>query len=204
MTRASPRAPSRTLPLLAAAALVAACGPRAFTRGAYEDPNTIELLSDQFNENDLQLIARKMTGSLLGAPAVQGLPGRPVLVVGRVRNKTSEHIDTESLADKVRVELQRSGRFAFADAAAREQIAAEYDYQQSGMVAKETAKGPGAQVGADYVLTGQIASIVQEVGADKVVYYKMTMQLTDLRTGLITWTDEKELRKKFRKQSVGW
>jgi uncharacterized protein (TIGR02722 family) len=203
MPRASSRAVSR-LTLLAAAALAAACGPRAYSHGAYEDPNTIELLSDQFNENDLQLIAKKMTGSLLGAPAVQAMTGQPVLVVGRVRNKTSEHIDTESLADKVRVELQRAGRFAFTDQAAREQIAAEYDYQQSGMVAKDTAKGPGGQVGADYILTGQIASIVQEVGADKVVYYKMTMQLTNLRTGLITWTDEKELRKKFRKRSVGW
>lgn len=194
----------RTLPLLAAAALLAACGPRAYTRGAYEDPDTIELLSDQFNENDLQLIAKKMTTSLLGSPAVQGLQGQPVMVVGRVRNRTSEHIDTESLADKVRVELQRSGRFAFTDKAARDQIAEEYDYQQSGMVAQGSAKGPGGQVGADLILTGQIASIVQEVGADKVVYYKMTMQLTDLKSGLIRWTDEKELRKKFRKRSVGW
>lgn len=196
---------SRKLPLvLAAAASLACAGPRAFTQGTYQDPNAIELLSDQFNENDLQLIAKKMSTSLLQSPAVQGLEGQPVLVVGRVRNRTSEHLDTESLADKIRVELQRSGRFAFTDKAARDQIAAEYEYQQSGAVARDTAKGPGAQVGADFILTGQIASIVQEVGADKVVYYKMTMQLTDLRSGLIRWTDEKELRKKFRKRSVSW
>ena len=72
-------------------------GPRAYTRGTYEDPNTIEMLSDQFNENDLQLIAKKMVNSLAGSPRF-AQPGQqlPVVLVGRIKNKTSEHIDTES------------------------------------------------------------------------------------------------------------
>ena len=36
------------------------------------------------------------------------------------------------------------------------------------------AKGPGQQVSADYLMTGDIASIIQQVGNDKFVYYKMT------------------------------
>ena len=43
-------------------------GPRAYTRGTYEDPNVIEMLSDEFNENDLQLIAKKMAESLSNSP----------------------------------------------------------------------------------------------------------------------------------------
>lgn len=188
----------------AAAALAGCGGPRAFTRGTYEDPNTIELLSDQFNENDLQLIAKKMVDSLDTSPFAKTLPAKPLLLVGKLRNRTSEHIDMSSLADKVRVQLQKTGRFSFVDKAARDEIAEEYDYQQSGAVRRDQAKGPGEQSGADYLITGAIASIVQEVGDDKLVYYKMTMQLTNLRSGVIEWTDEKELRKKFRKRSVGW
>lgn len=193
------------IPILAAALMLAACGgPRAFTRGEYADPNAIELLSDQFNENDLQLIAKKMTASLTDSAAVAAIPGKPVVVVGKFRNKTSEHIDMESLADKVRVELQKKNRFAFVNKVARDEISQEYDHQQSGYVRSDQAKGPGKQAGADYLLTGSIASIVQEVGADKIVYYKMTMELTNLTSSIIEWTEEKELRKKYRKQGVSW
>ncbi len=186
-------------------AMASACsGPRAFTRGQYEDPNTIEMLSDQFNENDLQLIAKKMVESLASSRAFAQIQGRPVIVVGKMRNSTSEHIDMRSLADKMQVQLQKTDRFAFTDKGAREEIAEEYEHQQSGYVKPGEAKGPGHQVSADYLMTGEISSIVQEVGSDKLVYYKMTAKLHNLRSGLIEWSDEKELRKKFEKKGVGW
>jgi penicillin-binding protein activator len=193
------------LMMLLPAVLIAACsGPRAYTRGTYEDPNTIEMLSDQFNENDLQLIAKKMVESLTASGAFGQIQGRPIVVVGKMKNSTSEHIDMRSLADKVQVQLAKTGKFAFMDKGAREEIAEEYEYQGSGYVAKDQAKGPGQQASADYLMTGEISSIVQEVGNDKLVYYKMTSKLHNLRTGIIEWTDEKELRKKFEKKSVGW
>ena len=192
------------LSLAAASTLACYAGPRAFTRGEYEDPNVIEMLSDQFNENDLQLIAKKMVSSLAASPEFAQLQGRPVIVVGDMQNSTSEHIDMQSLADKLQVELSHTGKFAFTDAQTREQIAHEYEYQQSGYVRQDTAKGPGQQIGADFLLTGEISSIRQRVGGDETVYYKMTAKLHNLRTGVIEWTDEKELRKKFRKQAVGW
>ena len=43
-------------------------GPRAFTKGTYEDPKTIALLDDRFNENDMQLIAKKVVNSIIEAP----------------------------------------------------------------------------------------------------------------------------------------
>jgi uncharacterized protein (TIGR02722 family) len=192
-----------TLPLLAALVFGAACsGPRAFTRGQYEDPNVIEMLSDQFNENDLQLIAKKMVESLSSSSTFNQIQGRPVVVVGKMKNSTSEHIDMRSLADKIEVQLGKTGRFAFQEKGAREEIAQEYEYQRSGYVNPGQAKGPGQQASADYLLTGEISSIVQEVGSDKLVYYKMTAKLHNLRTGIIEWTDEKELRKKFEKRGI--
>ena len=41
-------------------------------------------------------------------------------------------------------------------------------------------------------------------GSDKDVYYKMTMRLMDLETGLIEWADETEIRKKQSKSLIGW
>jgi uncharacterized protein (TIGR02722 family) len=192
---------------MAAVGIVACAGcssNRAFTRGTYEDPNVIEMLSDQFNENDLQLIAKKMVDSLSSSGTLTQIQGRPVVVVGKMKNSTSEHIDMRSLADKMLVALGRTGKFAFTDKGAREEIAEEYEYQGSGYVAPENAKRPGGQTAADYLMTGEISSIVQEVGRDKVVYYKMTSKLHNLKSGIIEWSDDKELRKKFQKKSVGW
>jgi penicillin-binding protein activator len=196
---------ARTLATSFLLATLAGCGgARAFSRGEYQDPHVIELLSDQFNENDLQLIAKRMVESLSASVSFQQVTGRPLLLIGRMKNKTSEHIDMESLADMVRVHLSQQGKFAFVNKEAREQLADEYEYDKSGAVDPNKAKKPGEQVSPDYLLTGTIASIVQEVGNDKVVYYKMTMELTNLRTAVIEWTEEKELRKAFRKRSVGW
>ena len=186
-------------------ASAAACtGPRAFTRGQYEDPNVIEMLSDQFNENDLQLIAKKMVDSLTASQAFTQIQGRPIIVVGKMKNSTSEHIDMRSLADKMEVQLQKTNRFVFTDKGARQEIAEEYEFQGSGYVRPDQAKGPGQQASADYLMTGEISSIVQEVGADKLVYYKMTAKLHNLRSGIIEWADEKELRKKFEKRGISW
>jgi uncharacterized protein (TIGR02722 family) len=192
------------------AASLSACfhGPRAYTRGTYEDPNVIEMLSDRFNENDLQLIAKKMAESLANSPRFAQAPPDaqrlPIVLVGKLKNSTSEHIDMRSLGDKIQTALARTGRFALVDQQARLDIAEEYEYQQSGYVNPNEAKGPGQQVSVDFVITGDLASIIQEVGNDKLVYYKMTAKLNNVRTGLIEWTDEKQIRKKFEKRTVGW
>jgi penicillin-binding protein activator len=192
---------------LAALALSGCYGGRAFTRGQYDDPNAIEMLSDKFNENDLQLIAKKMVGSLVASPIMAQYgqqQTRPVVAVGKFKNSTSEHIDLKSLSDKITVELMKTARFAFVDKGARTEIAEEYEYQGSGYVNPNQAKGPGQQASVDFLLTGEISSIVQEVGADKSVYYKMTTKLNNVKTGTIDWLDDKELRKKFEKQGVSW
>lgn len=189
------------------ASLAACGGPRAYTRGTYEDPHTIEMLSDRFNENDLQLIAKKVAESLASSPRFANpSPDRPlpIVLVGRLKNSTSEHIDMRSLGDKIQTALAQTGLFALVDQQAREDIAEEYEYQQSGYVDPNAAKGPGQQVSVDFIMTGDLASIIQEVGNDKLVYYKMTAKLNNVRTGLIEWTDEKQIRKKFEKRSVGW
>jgi uncharacterized protein (TIGR02722 family) len=192
------------------AASLSACfhGPRAYTRGTYEDPNVIEMLSDRFNENDLQLIAKKMAESLANSPRFAQAPPDaqrlPIVLVGKLKNSTSEHIDMRSLGDKIQTALAQTGRFALVDQAARQDIAEEYEYQQSGYVDPNAAKGPGQQTSVDFLMTGDLASIIQEVGNDKLVYYKMTAKLSNVRTGLIEWTDEKQIRKKFEKRNVSW
>jgi uncharacterized protein (TIGR02722 family) len=184
--------------------LTVACGPKAFVKGDY-DENVEEknLLNDSWSESDMQKAVHDLVASLIDHPAIAKANRPPIVMVTKLQNKTSEHIDTESIMDMVRVELMRGGKTKFVDKQARDDVSDEYEYQNSGMVSNETKKGKGGQVGADFIINGRLDSIVQEVGKDKTVYYKVTLNLTNLKTNISEWSDYKQIRKKFRKKSIG-
>jgi uncharacterized protein (TIGR02722 family) len=175
-------------------------GPRAFTKGEYDDPNRVELLDDKFNESDMQQMAETVIKAMVACGYVANAPKPPVVMVERVSNRTQEHIDTVSLTDKIQTALIKSGKVRFVNKSAREDLANELDYQEAGNVTGPTAKKRGKQTGADYILSGTLATNIQEVGRDKFIYYKLTMNLTNLESSTIDCVEERELRKKYKKQ----
>lgn len=188
---------------IVSALTLSACGPKAFVKGQYDDTNRENLLNDQWSETDMQVAVKSLVEAMVKNPNIANAKTPPDVMVTKLQNKTSEHIDTQSVMDMIRVELTNSGKASFIDKEAREDISDEYNYQNSGMVNNETKKGPGGQIGADFILNGRLDSIVQEVGKDKSVYYKLTLNLTNLKTGRIAWTGQKEIRKTFKKKSIG-
>jgi uncharacterized protein (TIGR02722 family) len=62
----------------------------------------------------------------------------------------------------------------------------------------------GRQIGAQYMLYGNLSSIVKSNQDKSDVYYKFTLRLMDLESGLVEWADETEIRKTKAKESVGW
>jgi uncharacterized protein (TIGR02722 family) len=191
--------PIRTLILGAAclaAALAAGCASTPDVR--YGDPNAHQNLSTDFGASDLQQVAEGMVDSLLTFPPVVEATkaNRPVLSVTKVKNKTTQHIDTESITDSIRAKLIKSGRFRFidrtTDAEATEEFAAQ---QESGLVDPKKAVPGGKQFGAEYLLTSNLSEIRQQGGRVTDVYYKFTMNLKNLKTGILEWSDEKEIRK---------
>jgi len=184
---------------------LSACGPKAFIKGTYdENINQTNLLTDKWSESDMQNAVRDLSNSLTSHYSIAGAKRPPVVIITKLQNKTSEHIDTQSVMDMVRVELSQGGRGQFVDKAARESIKEEYEYQNSGMVSRKTRKGPGGQIGADFIISGRLDSIVQQAGKDKTVYYKLTLNMTNLKTGIIIWSDYKQIRKKFRKRRISF
>lgn len=194
----------RLLSLFAATFLLASCGSRQFTQGKYDDMSEERLLDDKFNESDMRQIAETMVKSLTESAMIAGSKKRPVVLVTLVKNRSQEHIDMKSMTDKIRVALVKSGKFRFTDKENREEIAGEMEYQgESGYVDPETAKKKGRAIGAEYFLTGEITDRVQEVGSKKYVYYKATFNLVNIESGILDWTDEKEIRKYYQKRSTG-
>lgn len=186
--------------------LVTGCssGPRAFTKGEYDDPTRVELLDDKYNETDLQQMADTMTKSIVACSYVANAPKPPIVAVERVVNRTEEHIDTVSLTDKIRTALIKSGKVRFINKEERSTLEDEYKYNESGAVSGPTQKKRGKQIGADYILSGNLVTNIQEVGSDKVIYYKLTINLTNTESSTIDCTEEREIRKKYRKRSIGF
>ncbi len=190
--------------LLASSSLwLSACGPKAFTKGEYDDVQRENLLDDKWSETDMQSSVKELVGSLGGSQPIANARKKPIVMVTGLQNKTSEEIETQSIMDMIKVELTNSGRVNFIDREARQDISDEYEYQNSGMVGDESKKGPGGQIGADFILNGRLESITKTIGKDKTVYYKLTLNLTNLKTSVIEWAGQKEMRKLFKKRSVG-
>ncbi|QDF66155.1 penicillin-binding protein activator LpoB [Shewanella sp. SNU WT4] len=188
--------------LLAAVIGLSACQSKV----EYGNATAVETVNENFGSTDLQSITTKMVDSMLSFPPVVAITAneRPILFVDSIKNKTSEHIDTESVTDSISNQLLRSGKFRFIDMTKVDAVRKQLDYQNnSGMVDPSTAIKFGRQIGAQYMLYGNLSSIVKQEGGTRDVYYKMTMRLMDLDTGLIEWSDEKEIRKTKSKSFLG-
>lgn len=172
----------------------------------YGDAGSAKALALEFGSSDLQQIADSMVESLLTFPPVIDLTSqkRPVLSIDRVKNKTMQHIDTESVTDSIRTKLIRSGKFRFIDRTTDNAAIDEISTQQnSGLVDKSTAVNFGQQIGAEFLLTANFSEIRQKSGNVTDTYYKFTMNLKNLKTGILEWSDEKEIRKVFKRSTFG-
>ena len=182
----------------ALAALLAGCA----TTVEYGDATSSKPISTSFGSSDLQQIAAAMVDSMLADEVLQDISrsGPPLLIVDKVKNKTMQHIDTESVTDSIRTKLIRSRKFSFQDRTTEAALQEELAYQQA------AAKDPiaaGQQDAPRYMLTSNLTEIEQEQGRLKDVYYKFTMSLRDLQSGRLIWADEKEIRKQKTRSVFG-
>lgn len=189
--------------MLGLSAILAGCSSNTVS---YGDAQAVETKTVEFGSTDLHKIASDMVDSMMMSPSVAAITRgtRPVVFVERIKNKTSEHIDTESITDTISTKMLNSGKFRFVDMervdAVRQQLNFQNDDQ---LVDKSSSIQFGKMVGAQYMLYGNLSSIVKDTGSDKDVYYKMTMRLMDLKSGLIEWADETEIRKEQAKSFFG-
>jgi penicillin-binding protein activator len=191
-----------TWKLFAAAGLLALLASGCATTVQYGDETSAKPISTDFGSSDLQQIAATMVDSMLADEILDEISanGPPLLMVDQVKNKTMQHIDTESVTDSIRTKLIRSRKFSFQDRTTEGALQEELAYQQT---AAKDAVASGQQDAPQYMLTANLSEIEQNQGRLKDVYYKFTMNLRDLKSGRIIWADEKEIRKQKTKSILG-
>lgn len=90
---------------LLAGTILASCGPKAFVKGEYDDVERENLMNDQWSETDMQIAVKTMVESMVKHNSIANAKKMPIIMVTNLQNKTSEHIDTQSIMDMVRVDL---------------------------------------------------------------------------------------------------
>jgi len=163
----------------------------------------------EYGYSDLRNLSTEMAGRVLKSGIVSGEPP-PVMIIFGIENRTDEHIDTKALAYAIRNQLIKSGKFMFINEAQRKKIEEEIAYQNQGYISPETRLSVGKQIGAKYIMSGQLVSITARearqvrIKKKKLKYYRLTLEITDINTNLIVWTDEQEIVREEAKPFVGW
>ncbi|MCK4695001.1 MAG: penicillin-binding protein activator LpoB, partial [Candidatus Cloacimonetes bacterium] len=164
--------------------------------------------SGNWNDTDSKLVAEQMVKDLMYrswlTDFVMENDRKPVLIVGRVRNLSSEHIQTETFIKDIERELINSGKVKFvASSKEREEVREERLEQQS-YASDETAKRLAAEAGADFMLQGGIKSNVDASGGKAAKFYQVDMELINVETSEKVWIGSKEIKKIIQKSKTKW
>ena len=191
--------------LFPVALTLAACVSNSPTTGGvgvgYGDSRGVETVTTDLGSTDIQMIAEKMTQSMLQHPLVQDIirQGDPIMA-SQVKNKTGEYFDTKLITDSLLTQLQKNGvRYTIASDEMQNQIEELIRQRQSGLYDPKLAAKVGNMEGAKYYISGSVSSIVKRNARVKDVYYKINMRLIGIESGIVEWSDEKEIRKTLRR-----
>lgn len=163
------------------------------------DPDKTKDLSGKWNDTDSRLVAEEMIQDCLSRPwydkANRKLGKHPTIIVGNVKNKTMEHINTDTFVEEIQRSIINSGKATFVASPDERGDVRTERLEQDEYASEETIKQFGKELGADYMMMGVLSSIVDQEGRKQVVFYQTNLKLVDIETNQIVWNGEKKIKK---------
>jgi len=165
-------------------------------------------LSGRWNDTDARLTAEYMIDSMMTGGwlnrFVSEMGTDPVVIIGTIRNRSSEHIETATFTKDIERELVNSGKVIFvASSMEREELREEKLDQQSNST-EDSMAALAAETGANFMLQGVITSQEDAVDGQKVVLYKVDMELINIENNQKVWLDGKEIKKYIERSKSSW
>jgi uncharacterized protein (TIGR02722 family) len=156
-------------------------------------------LSGRWNDTDAQQVAEAMISDVLSRPWLSDFnmaEGRkPVVIVGEVRNRSDEHIETLVFTKSLERELINSGKVRFVAGAAERGAVRSEKLDQQMEASENTMKRLGQETGADFYLGGVITSVTDAVDGQRVVFYKVNLELINVESSEKVWIGDKQIKK---------
>jgi len=156
---------------------------------------------------DVRRTVEKMVDSMLADQQVIADVGgdRPVLEVEEIKNRSTMHLDMKMLTNSMRTKLIRSRKFRFMDkTTSGTDLKTMNDQALNGLTDPSKAVPMGQQSAAQMYIYGELHEMRNQVDGTTDRYYMFSLNLKDLRTGEIVWTDEQEIRKEETRNVMGF
>lgn len=189
---------------LLAISFVVACSPSV----KRVETNLVKDVSGGWNDTDAQMVAQEMIVDCLNGGWYNKFLTRngkePVVIVGTVVNNSMEHINTAVFVEEMQRALINSGKVEFvASSAERGEIRTER-LEQDEFASEETRKAFGKEVGADFMLSGVLNSVVDQSGSKALVFYQTNLKLINIETNQIVWNGQKQIKKYVKRSKVSF
>ena len=188
-----------------AALLLTACSSMPQVQRVSSDQVTD--ISGYWNDTDANMTAQTLIGQMLGDPWLgqyEGANGgkQPTVIVGEIRNLSSEHISTSTFIDDMQRELINSGKVQFvASSAQRGDVRSERQDQDLNATSA-TRSAMGQEIGADYMMQGTINTIIDAAGSTAAKYYQVDLRLINMHNNVIAWVGQQKIKKVVKNADV--
>jgi penicillin-binding protein activator len=196
--------------LISASMLLQGCGGfKAKRVSADESDEAAMEITDKWVARDTEISVKKILEQIQkhrGFKRYLRKLGRiPKVFISEVQNRTSEaYFPIEDLNDELLNEFSMSGDYVLIDAAQRDAILKEIQYQNDGMVDPTQIKTIGKQAGADLLIFGAIRMKPKSRKGKTIKEYSVNMRMTDLESGVEVLRTRSKLNKFSSKSSMGW
>lgn len=172
------------------------------------DANEVKDVSGRWNDTDSQMVAQEMISDCLNsgwyAKTVAKLGKEPVVIVGTVTNDSMEHINTATFVEEMQRALINSGKVEFVASKNERGEIRQERLEQDEFASEETRKAFGREVGADFMLSGVLNSIVDSQNKKAVVFYQVNLKLINIETNQIVWNGQKQIKKYVTRSKTSW
>jgi uncharacterized protein (TIGR02722 family) len=161
-------------------------------------------LSGRWNDTDSRMVSETMVTDCLNHPwlseHLRDVSRNPAVIVGIIRNKSSEHIAVNTFISDIERAFINSGIVEVVASATDRVELRDERADQARYADEATVKQFGRELGADYMLNGYISTIIDQEKDTKVVYYQVDLTLTDIETNRKVWLGQEKIKKLVEKK----
>lgn len=172
------------------------------------ETDSVTDVGDKWNDTDSKLVAEEMIQDALERPWLSQFKQKnndkvPTVIIGAVKNRSHEHINVLTFVRDLERSLLNSGEVEFvASKKERDEIRDER-FDMASNSSEDTAKFDGEEIGADFMLKGELNSIVNKDGGKSVKFYQINLTLIDISKNKKVWIGEKKIKKLLKQSRFG-
>jgi len=163
-------------------------------------------LSGDWNDTDSRLVSEEMIQDVLSQRWLSAYEtshsNKPAVIVGEIRNLSHEHINTRTFVTDMERALINSGKVDFVASSSERQEIREERKDQEVHSRDDTRKEMGQELGADFMLKGEINTIIDREGKEAIKYYQVDLTLISLTDNRKVWIGQKKVKKRVKKGAL--